>query len=135
MIVTPADHWRIAEYAASMKNRFPGTGSMQELQLHLSQAAQWMLCPTLTSKKDGHISLGSWLTRHTMQELLAWLLLAGKHTHAKMQLKAFIGKDSQYSNSLFRNEYSTLPQDRSRCSLRAVPVSHLESVKKVYAAD
>lgn len=87
MIITPADHWRIAEYAASMKNRFPGTGSMQKLQLHLSQAAQWMLCPTLTSKKDGHISLGSWLTRHTVQELLAWLLLAGKYTHAKTQLR------------------------------------------------
>ncbi len=86
MIVTPADHWHIAEYAASMKIRSPGTGTMQLLQLHLSQAAQWMLCPTLTSKKDGHISLGSWLTRRTVQELLAWLLLAGKYTRAETQL-------------------------------------------------
>ncbi len=86
MIVTPADRWRIAEYAASMKIILPGTGLMQELRLHLLQAAQCMLCPTLTSKKDGDMSLGSWLTRHTMQELLLRLLLAGVHTHANTQL-------------------------------------------------
>ena len=34
---------------------------MQKLQLHLSQAAQCMLCPTLTSKKDSdmcYLALG-----------------------------------------------------------------------------
>ena len=48
--------------------------------------------------------------------------------------EAFIGKDSQYSYSLFRNEYSTLPQGTPQCCLRAVPVSQLDSVRKVFAA-
>ena len=42
----------------------------------------------------------------------------------------FIGKDTQYSNSLFRNEYSTLPQGRSRCSWHAVPVANLSRSEK-----
>lgn len=74
------------EYLNSVKTRLSDTDAMQELQLLLSQAAQCMLCPTL-KQKVGDIPLGAWLTRHTMQELLPWLLLAGKHTHAGTQLR------------------------------------------------
>jgi len=131
-IVTPADHWRIAEYATIMKNRFPGTGSMQELQLYLSQAAQCMLCPTLTSKKDDDISLGSWLPKHTTQELLPWLLLAGKYTHAETHLRLSLART--VSIQTHHSRMSTRHCHRGHHIVACV-LCQLASVKKVYAAD